>query len=160
MSRKTVFFWVAILFAWNYSAISSKILLLGPATQIVQTISIVVFLACLVYVLFYVVLFFREYQSSSGRALQKILQECSAQKTATNSTIPVTFHVYVGFLNTVKTVEVKTLVPKDQAIALLKRLRNFNFRWGLFGLGGLFVPFLTMFEYFKQKQMALKAITQ
>ena len=116
--------------------------------------------ACFVIIIYSGVLFFRDYQSSSAVALQKILQECEANKTQTNGTIPITFYIYVGFLNTLKTVKVETMVDKAHALGLLKKLRNFNFYWGLFGAGALFVPFSTMYNYFKQKRRVLKALAQ
>ena len=132
-------------------------MLLGKTARIILTIAV---FACFVIIIYSGVLFFRDYQSSSGVALQKILQECEANKKKSKDAIPITFYIYVGFLNTLKTVKVEIMADKVHALPLLEKLRNFNFRWGLFGAGALFVPFSTMSNYIKQKRRVLKALAQ
>ncbi len=157
MLRNHIIFIVAILLIWAFFAFSSQIYLLST---VMRVIAVIILLACFILVIYVPMLYFREYQNSSAIALQKILKECEANKTQAKGTILITFYIYVGFLNTLKTIKVETMVDKEYALALLKKLRNFNFRWGLFGAGALFVPFSTMYNYIKQRQRILKASAQ
>jgi len=157
MIRKYWYFWLSIVFLWAIFSFPSQILLLGKSARPILTL---VTFASFIIIIYSGVLFFRDYRKSSELALQKILKECEANKTQTKGSIPVSFFIYVGFINTLKTVKVDVFVDKVHALALLKKLRNFNFRWGLLGAGALFVPFSTMYNYFKQKQRILKAAAQ
>lgn len=157
MIRKYWYFWLSIIFLWVSFSFTSQILLLGKPFRFILTL---VTFASFIIIIYSGVLFFRDYRKSSELALQKILQECEANKTQAKGAIPVSFFIYIGFINTLKTVKIDILVDSAHALVLLKKLRNFNFRWGLLGAGALFVPFSTMHNYFKQKQRILKAPTQ
>jgi len=105
------------------------------------------------------VLLFRKYHAAADAALHAILAECSAAAAPDDpGNIQITFYLYVGFLNTMKTIRIDPIVATPKALELLRRLRNFSFKWGLIGAGSLFVPFITIYHYYKQKRRVLAAM--
>lgn len=46
----------------------------------------------------------------------------------------------------------KFKLPYSRAVFLLNRLFWFNFRWGLWGVGGFYVPFLNILNYLTQRR--------
>ena len=62
------------------------------------------------------------------------------------------FHKYSGFLIWVREYSYDTVLPLDDAEALLKKLVRHNMTWGLLVYGGPFVPLFTFFEWRAQKR--------
>ena len=154
--KRNIIFIAAIFLIWAVFAFSNQIRTSGPAVKVAVFITLIItFLIIIGTILDY----FKDYQRSSALALESILKELQSNKAkATKDTVSFNFFVYSGFLNTLKTVKVEITVSKDDALVVLNKLRNFNFRWGLLGAGAIFVPFSTMYNYFKQKQVILKAL--
>lgn len=66
--------------------------------------------------------------------------------------VHVTFTTYRGVLAWVTITHHDFHTSVQSAPIVLKRLCWFNFKYGLFAAGGLFVPFLSVFHYRKQRQ--------
>lgn len=108
---------------------------------------------------YFAIRLFRRYQAASDTALNTILAEFATTTGPCDPDIvQISFPLYVGFLNTLKTIKLEAVVAKPKAPELLKRLRNFNFKWGLIGKGAVFVPFSTLYHYYKQKRRILASI--
>lgn len=62
------------------------------------------------------------------------------------------FHRYSGFPVVTRQSKYDTILPIDDAEALLKKLVRHNLTWGLLVYGGVFVPIFTFFEWRAQKK--------
>lgn len=62
------------------------------------------------------------------------------------------FHTYDGFLVWFTQTAHQGYYPPDEARLLLGRLARYNLTWGLFAAGGVFVPILTLINYWSQRR--------
>ena len=87
---------------------------------------------------------------------RKPLLRCFEGLDLHNSQLPgdvcVVYHTYRGFLVWFVQEEHFICAPPDDARLLLKRLLRFNLTWGLFSYGLLFVPLLSLGNYYAQKR--------
>lgn len=84
----------------------------------------------------------------------------SSQPQAQPGDVNLVFHTYTGFLAWFTQTRHNLLLPPDQAKILLKRMLKHNLTWGLFVYGGIFVPILTLIEYYQQKKKIARAVQQ
>ena len=97
------------------------------------------------------ILFYRKYQANAKSKLDSIL--ASYHYVGNNDAAhQVIFHTYHGFL--IWGTQIKHVIQFDPnniepVINQLNGLKSFNFKWGLFAYGALFIPVLTYFEYKK-----------
>jgi hypothetical protein len=95
--------------------------------------------------------FYRSCMTSADRRIQNLIAAFSSDENQ-GQTVRIQLQAHYGFLNSVRIYQVDTPVQLDNAIPFLKALVRFNLRWGLLGLGGLFVPFIAWSEYAREKK--------
>lgn len=62
------------------------------------------------------------------------------------------YHTYRGFRIWAIQTEHRVNAPADQALMLLKRLLRFNLTWGMMSAGMLFIPFVSLGNYYAQRR--------
>jgi hypothetical protein len=91
----------------------------------------------------------RWYNKAAKRKLESIYSEMIKTDTSPADVL-VTFHTYYGVLAWVDQQTHQFHLPPTEAKEVLRRLRNFNLKWGILAYGFVFIPFLTFFNYWSQ----------
>jgi hypothetical protein len=99
--------------------------------------------------------FYRSCIAPSDQRVQDLIARFQSDAGDTR-TVRIKFQLHYGFLNSARIYNIDTPVQIDNAIPFLKALVRFNLRWGMFGLGGLFVPLIAVSEYLREKKKVMK----
>ncbi len=91
----------------------------------------------------------QKYKAAGARALERILQEARGAGDGADSgpVVAIEFYTYQGFLSASYQTHHELRLPHAQAVRALKGLHRFNLIWGWWGLGGLFIPFISWWNY-------------
>jgi len=93
-----------------------------------------------------------------GRAkFYKGLTDIRRDRVLQPGDVNLVFHTYAGFLVTVMQTRHDVVLPAEQARVLLRRLAKHNLTYGLFAAGAVFIPLLTLAEYWTQSVKIAKA---
>jgi hypothetical protein len=106
-----------------------------------------------------VLFIFRSYEAHARRALQQVYTEFQLSTAPRSGDVAVVFHTYHGLVAWFTQTEHRVFVSGVDAKRLLNRFARFNLTWGLFTWGAIFVPVLTLFNYFAQRRSVSRQIT-
>jgi hypothetical protein len=95
--------------------------------------------------------FFRGYEHFARKSLDRRYAGLSFHSEPQPGDVIVTYHTYHGFLAWFTQVSHSAVLPPDDARKLLGRLLRFNLTWGLVTPGALFIPPLSVINYFVQR---------
>ena len=102
----------------------------------------------------------RAYDRRALTALSRILEETKSHLEPLPGDVVVTFHTYHGLMFLVTQIEHQFALPPKEALNLLQKLHRFNLRWGLWGCGGIYVPFFTFGNFWAQRRSIRKQASQ
>jgi hypothetical protein len=119
---------------------------------IAAIVAVLILFSLLVVAALAALMFFRWYSKTAESRLREIYWEFKPSDVPDNGRVHVIFHTYSGLLAWFTQTKHSVYLPTAQARGFLKCLRNYNFKWGLFSYGGLFVPFLTWGSYWSQSR--------
>ena len=89
-------------------------------------------------------------KSSMVRSLELIYSCFEFSKELKEGYIEVDFYTYFGFIGYTEQRRHNVFVRIDQAEVFLRKLHRTNFKYGLFGHGALYVPFLSWITLVQQ----------
>lgn len=107
-------------------------------------------LGCFVGVGFAISKLSRWYLAAANRAQGQVFAGTSASPEAHRGSVQVVFHTYASFLVIVRQTEHRFWAVPSEARLILSRLNRHNFAWGLWGPGGVYVPILSLGNYWAQ----------
>ena len=108
-------------------------------------------------ILFYAALkFFRWYSRRAEDGIREIYRQFHPSDAPSAGSVHVVYHTYSGLVAWFTQTEHSAYLPPAQARDFVRRLRNYNLKWGLLSYGCLFIPAFTFGNYWSQ----LRAITR
>ena len=101
---------------------------------------------------------FRGYEALARRALRRIYSDFDLSDSQRDGDVAIVFHTYHGLVAWFTQTEHREYVSATTAIRLLNRFLRFNLTWGLFTWGALFVPPISLLNYFAQRRSIARQI--
>jgi hypothetical protein len=101
----------------------------------------------------------RRFRSTAERAQQKAFEGVEISETPRQGMVAVVFHTYYGLLVFTHQTEYRFWALPEDARLVLSRLNRFNLTWGFFACGAIFIPLLSLGNYWAQRARIRKQAT-
>lgn len=122
------------------------------ADQNVPPIAIFAGIAVLIGLGAFALILFRSYEWFALRSLARKYAGLQVHATPEAGDVTLAYHTYHGFIAWFTQTPHHVSMPPRDARILLRRLLWFNLTWGLFTYGALFIPPLSLWNYFVQRR--------